>query len=184
MSICASGWGFTVYQICLCFHFRGVRESVRKSLKNSEIILNAWQEVLFNALKVWKWGFVKSKKSLKSDWNLNSHTPATLLCTGLNESHFSQVTDCLWPEMSGSGSMWSQSFFKILTGVDEENLLSLEYTGFILHELDQAVGGLARVHRIHKYPRVHGNILDAFYSQDIKQTFLLIGYKPSFFSSK
>ena len=30
--------------------------------KKSEIIWNAWKDVLFNALKVWKWGFVKSKK--------------------------------------------------------------------------------------------------------------------------
>ena len=29
----------------------------------SEIILNAWNDVLFNALKVWKWGFVESKNS-------------------------------------------------------------------------------------------------------------------------
>ena len=30
--------------------------------KKSEIIWNAWKNVLFNALKVWKWGFVKNKK--------------------------------------------------------------------------------------------------------------------------
>ena len=30
--------------------------------KKSEIIWNAWKDVLFNALKVWKWGFVKRTK--------------------------------------------------------------------------------------------------------------------------
>ena len=30
--------------------------------EKSEIIWNAWKDVLFNALTVWKWGFVKSKK--------------------------------------------------------------------------------------------------------------------------
>ena len=33
-----------------------------KVWKKSEIIWNAWKDVLFNALKVWKWGFVQSKK--------------------------------------------------------------------------------------------------------------------------
>ena len=54
-------------------HNRGVRASVRKSLKKSqksEIILNAWKGVLFNALNVWKWGFVKSKS--KSEIRLKS----------------------------------------------------------------------------------------------------------------
>ena len=46
--------------------------------KKSEIIWNAWKDVLFNALKVWKWGLWRAKKSeisLKSDQNLNSHIP-------------------------------------------------------------------------------------------------------------
>ena len=30
--------------------------------KKSEIIWKAWKDVLFNALKLWKWGFVKSTK--------------------------------------------------------------------------------------------------------------------------
>ena len=38
-----------------------VWERLRKSLKISEIIWNVWKDVLFNALKVWKWGIVKSK---------------------------------------------------------------------------------------------------------------------------
>ena len=61
-------------------------ESVRE--KKSEIIWNAWKDVLFNALKVWKWGFVKSKKSeirLKSEIShpcivLNSRHEKWLLC--------------------------------------------------------------------------------------------------------
>ena len=30
--------------------------------KKSEKVWNAWKYVLFNTFKVWKWGFVKSKK--------------------------------------------------------------------------------------------------------------------------
>ena len=41
---------------------RGVRASMRKSLKKFKIIWNAWKDVLFNALKVWKLGFVKITK--------------------------------------------------------------------------------------------------------------------------
>ena len=43
---------------------RGVRAS---DCNKSVIIWNVWKDVLFNALKVWKWGFAKSKKGLKSD---------------------------------------------------------------------------------------------------------------------
>ena len=38
---------------------RGVRASVRNK---SEKVWNAWKDMLFNEVKVWKWGFVKSKK--------------------------------------------------------------------------------------------------------------------------
>ena len=38
---------------------RGVKSICEKK---SEIIWNAWKDVLINALQVWKWGFVKSKK--------------------------------------------------------------------------------------------------------------------------
>ena len=34
----------------------------KKSEKVRKKIWNAWKDVLFNALKVWKWGFAKSKK--------------------------------------------------------------------------------------------------------------------------
>ena len=38
-----------------------------------EKVWNAWKDVLFNALKVWKWGFVKSKKiwTFTSMFNVN-----------------------------------------------------------------------------------------------------------------
>ena len=44
--------------------------------KKSEIIWNAWKDVLFNALKVWKWGIVKSKKVWNQIkiWTLTSLT--------------------------------------------------------------------------------------------------------------
>ena len=53
---------------------RDVKASVRKSLKKSEIIWNAWKDVLFNAFKVWKGGFVKSKKvgNQRNLWTLTS----------------------------------------------------------------------------------------------------------------
>ena len=43
-------------------NYRGVRASVKKFWKKSETIWNAWKDVLFNALKIWQQGFVKSKK--------------------------------------------------------------------------------------------------------------------------
>ena len=53
--------------------------------KKSEIIWNAWKDVLYNALKVWKWGFVKSKKVWNHIKNLNSHNPAEFYSlTGYN----------------------------------------------------------------------------------------------------
>ena len=44
----------------------------------SELIWNPWRDGLFNALKVWKWGFVKSKKFLNQIkiWTLTSPIPA------------------------------------------------------------------------------------------------------------
>ena len=46
--------------------------------KKSEIIWNAWKDVLFSALKVWKWGFVKSKEV----WiQINIWTLTSLLIT-------------------------------------------------------------------------------------------------------
>ena len=47
---------------CVTKGIRGVRASVKKSLIKSEIIWYAWKDALLNELKVWKWGFVKSKK--------------------------------------------------------------------------------------------------------------------------
>ena len=44
----------------------------------SKIIWNVWKDVLFDALKVQKWGFVKSKKVLNQMKNLNSHISASL----------------------------------------------------------------------------------------------------------
>ena len=46
--------------------------------KKSDIIWNAWKDVIFNALKVWKWGFVKSKKvwNQLTIWTL--HIPITM----------------------------------------------------------------------------------------------------------
>ena len=47
--------------------------------KKSEIIWNVWKDVLFNALKVWKWGFVKSQKF----WNqikIWTLTVTSLIC--------------------------------------------------------------------------------------------------------
>ena len=41
--------------------FKGCDESVYCDNK-SEIIWNAWKDVAFDALIVWKWGFVKTKK--------------------------------------------------------------------------------------------------------------------------
>ena len=39
-----------------------IRVSVSVCEKFFEIIWNAWKDVLFNALTVWKWGFMKTKK--------------------------------------------------------------------------------------------------------------------------
>ena len=56
-------------------YFQGCESVCEKKSEKIWNNLRAWKDVLFTAFKVWKWGFVKSKKSLKSDYNLNSHIP-------------------------------------------------------------------------------------------------------------
>ena len=83
--------------------YRDVRASVRKSLKKSEIIWTAWKDVRFNALKVWKWGFVKREKKseirLKSElwhpWNHHNN-----IC--LRSSSRSASISCSCDENKGS----------------------------------------------------------------------------------
>ena len=56
--------------ICLTIYSRVWERLWEKSLKKTEIIWNAWKDVLLNTLKVWKWGLWKEQK--KSEIRLKS----------------------------------------------------------------------------------------------------------------
>ena len=73
-SFCLSSW-MGPHKSRAAFILRGVSVCEKKYEK----VWNAWKDVLFNAFKVWQWGFVKSKKVWNQIkiWTLTSlYTPA------------------------------------------------------------------------------------------------------------
>ena len=71
--------------------------------KKSEIIWNAWKDVLIDALKVWKWGFVKSKKV----WNQIKIWTLTSL---INEI-YSKVTNVVTCDMKNSIQLGTEEIY-------------------------------------------------------------------------
>ena len=80
--------------------YRGVRVVCKK---NSEKIWNAWKDVLFKALKVWKWGFVMSKKA----WNHIKIWTLTSPCSSRRPVYRKRGAETYPKHLPGGGARWA-----------------------------------------------------------------------------
>ena len=85
--------------------------------KKSEIIRNAWKDVLFSALKVWKWGFVKSKKV----WNQIKNWTPTFLFEEQKKSEIRLKTELPHSCLENSADLLEVVFSKTCQNTSESN---------------------------------------------------------------